>query len=76
METIASFAVDHTNLRPGIYISRKDNVGGEEVAFVICAFGGRVATDAIANGVDAFGGSLEGFVYFDAGGGVFAHRSV
>lgn len=26
MELIASFAVDHTNLQPGIYISRKDNV--------------------------------------------------
>lgn len=31
MELIASFAVDHTNLRPGIYISRQDIVGGEAV---------------------------------------------
>lgn len=31
MELIPSFAVDHTNLRPGIYISRRDNVGGEDV---------------------------------------------
>lgn len=31
MELIPSFAVDHTNLRPGIYISRKDNVGGMPV---------------------------------------------
>lgn len=29
METIPSFAVDHTNLRPGIYISRQDSVGDE-----------------------------------------------
>lgn len=27
MELIPSFAVDHTNLQPGIYISRKDKVG-------------------------------------------------
>lgn len=27
MELIPSFAVDHTNLQPGIYISRKDSVG-------------------------------------------------
>ena len=26
METIASFQVDHTNLQPGIYISRQDMV--------------------------------------------------
>ena len=31
MDLIPSFAVDHTNLHPGIYISRKDNVGGEAV---------------------------------------------
>ena len=48
-----------------------DNVSSEEVAFVICAFGGRVATNTITDGVDVFSGSLEGFVYFDAGGGVF-----
>ena len=26
METIASFQVDHTNLQPGIYISRQDSM--------------------------------------------------
>ena len=26
METIASFQVDHTNLQPGIYISRRDSM--------------------------------------------------
>ena len=31
MDLIPSFAVDHTNLHPGIYISRKDQVGGEPV---------------------------------------------
>lgn len=31
MDLIPSFAVDHTNLRPGIYISRQDEVGGEVV---------------------------------------------
>ena len=31
MKLIPSFAVDHTNLQPGIYISRQDNVGGEPV---------------------------------------------
>ncbi len=31
MELIASFAVDHTNLHPGIYISRRDNVNGEVI---------------------------------------------
>ena len=31
MELIPSFAVDHTDLRPGIYISRQDTVGGETV---------------------------------------------
>lgn len=29
MELIASFAVDHTNLQPGIYVSRQDSVAGE-----------------------------------------------
>ena len=31
MDLIPSFAVDHTNLQPGIYISRQDEVGGEAV---------------------------------------------
>ena len=31
MDLIPSFAVDHTNLHPGIYISRRDQVGGEAV---------------------------------------------
>lgn len=31
MDLIPSFAVDHTNLQPGIYISRQDIVGGEPV---------------------------------------------
>ena len=31
MDLIPSFAVDHTNLMPGIYISRKDRVGDEDV---------------------------------------------
>ena len=31
MKLIPSFAVDHTNLQPGIYVSRTDNVGGEAV---------------------------------------------
>ncbi|MCQ2132079.1 MAG: S-ribosylhomocysteine lyase [Bacteroidaceae bacterium] len=31
MKLIPSFAVDHTNLQPGIYISREDNVGGVSV---------------------------------------------
>lgn len=31
MDLIPSFAVDHTNLQPGIYISRQDNVGGTPV---------------------------------------------
>lgn len=31
MDLIPSFAVDHTNLQPGIYISRVDSVGGEPV---------------------------------------------
>ena len=28
MEKIASFTIDHLKLMPGIYVSRKDNVGG------------------------------------------------
>lgn len=31
MELIASFAVDHTNLVPGIYISRRDVIGEERI---------------------------------------------
>lgn len=31
MDLIPSFQVDHTNLHPGIYISRRDTVGGESV---------------------------------------------
>lgn len=31
MDLIPSFQVDHTNLLPGIYISRRDVVGGEAV---------------------------------------------
>lgn len=31
MDLIPSFAVDHTNLKPGIYVSRRDVVGGEPV---------------------------------------------
>lgn len=31
MDLIPSFAVDHTNLQPGIYISRRDTVGGVPV---------------------------------------------
>lgn len=31
MDLIPSFQVDHTNLKPGIYISRQDSVGGEAV---------------------------------------------
>ena len=27
MEKIASFTIDHLKLLPGIYVSRKDNVG-------------------------------------------------
>ena len=29
MEVIPSFQIDHTDLKPGIYISRRDTVGGE-----------------------------------------------
>lgn len=31
MDLIPSFTVDHTNLRPGIYVSRTDIVGGQPV---------------------------------------------
>lgn len=31
MEKIASFTIDHTRLLPGVYVSRKDNVGGNVV---------------------------------------------
>ncbi len=31
MELIASFQVDHTDLRPGIYVSRRDDVNGTPV---------------------------------------------
>lgn len=31
MEKIASFTIDHIKLEPGIYVSRKDNVGAEVI---------------------------------------------
>ncbi len=31
MDLIPSFAIDHTNLKPGIYVSRQDEVGGSVV---------------------------------------------
>ena len=31
MEKIASFTIDHIRLQPGLYVSRKDRVGGETV---------------------------------------------
>lgn len=31
MEKITSFTIDHTRLLPGVYVSRKDNVGGSVV---------------------------------------------
>ena len=31
MEKIASFTIDHIRLQPGIYVSRKDSVGGSTV---------------------------------------------
>ena len=34
MELIASFQVDHTKIRPGIYVSRVDAVGGDFVTTV------------------------------------------
>ena len=29
MEKIASFTIDHIKLQPGVYVSRKDNIGAE-----------------------------------------------
>ena len=31
MEKIASFTIDHIRLQPGVYVSRKDQVGGSAV---------------------------------------------
>ncbi len=31
MEKIASFTIDHIKLQPGVYVSRKDNVGAEVI---------------------------------------------
>lgn len=31
MEKIASFTVDHLNLKPGLYLSREDQVGGQVI---------------------------------------------
>ena len=31
METIASFTIDHMELLPGIYVSRKDRVAAETI---------------------------------------------
>ncbi len=31
MKQIPSFTIDHTKLKPGVYVSRIDNVGGEDV---------------------------------------------
>ncbi len=31
MEKIASFTIDHIKLQPGIYVSRKDNIGAEVI---------------------------------------------
>ena len=31
MEKIASFTIDHIRLQPGVYVSRKDQVGGSVV---------------------------------------------
>ena len=31
MEKITSFTIDHLKLLPGVYVSRKDNVGEETV---------------------------------------------
>ena len=31
MEKIASFTIDHLRLRPGLYVSRKDRIGAENV---------------------------------------------
>lgn len=48
-----------------------NKVGGESGAFAVSAFGGGIAADAIADGVDVFGGSLEEFVNGDARRGIF-----
>lgn len=31
MEKIASFTIDHIKLQPGVYVSRKDNIGAEVI---------------------------------------------
>jgi len=31
MEKIASFTINHLELHPGVYVSRKDNVGGSVI---------------------------------------------
>ena len=31
MEKITSFTIDHIKLQPGLYVSRKDQVGGQTV---------------------------------------------
>ncbi|MCI9142282.1 MAG: S-ribosylhomocysteine lyase [Lachnospiraceae bacterium] len=31
MEKIASFTIDHIRLQPGVYVSRKDNIGAEVI---------------------------------------------
>ncbi len=33
MEKIASFTIDHIKLKPGIYVSRKDQVGDSVIPF-------------------------------------------
>ena len=48
-----------------------DEIDGEGGAFVVGAFGGRVAADAVADSVDVFGRSLEEFVDGNAGRGIF-----
>ena len=40
MEKIASFTIDHIKLQPGIYVSRKDRVGGQ----VITTFDSRMTS--------------------------------
>ena len=44
-----------------------EEVGNKNVAFIIGTFGGGLATDAIANGVDMLGGSFKVFIDGDAG---------
>ena len=34
MEKIASFTIDHIKLQPGIYVSRKDRVGGQVITTI------------------------------------------